>query len=247
MNKPVAGSLEGSVPGPLAAPKSPGGPDESSEKWRRHALVVADERGRVVEWNEAATLVFGYEREEVLGRQLSQLILPPARRDEATRCLRELSDSAGGRVVSTPIEWVATRSSGEEIPVRARVTRTATAPPNYVFSICDLSGNEPTELSRRQLEAILAGSEDAIGTVTLDGTVLARNAAGEEIYGFSAAEAIGAKVADLTVPRELRGELLHWERRLARGETIETENRRRRREGSEVVDYLRVLNVRAEG
>ncbi len=246
MNKPVAGSLEGSVPGLLAAPKAPSGHGESSEKWRRHALVVADERGRVVEWNEAATLVFGYEREEVLGRQLSKLILPPQRRDEGIRRVRELFGSAGGRAVSAPIEWVATRSSGEEIPVWARVTRTATEPPNYVFSICDLSGTEPSELSRRQLEAILAGSEDAIGTVTLDGTVLAWNAAGEEIYGFSAAEAIGAKVADLIVPRELRGELMHWERRLARGETIEAETRRLRRDGSELAVFLRGLPVRGD-
>lgn len=247
MNTPAVGALEGSVPG-LSGPASiPGGTGANADRWRRHALVVADERGRVVEWNEAATLVFGYEREEVLGRALGKLILPPPRRDEGIRRVRELFDEGLRRPASAPIEWVAMRSSGEEIPVGARVTRTATEPPNYVFSICDLSGTEPTELNHRQLDAVVASSEDAIGTVALDGTVMAWNAAAEEIYGFSAAEAIGDKVANLTVPPELRGELLHWERRLARGETIETETRRLRRDGSELIVFLRGLPVRGDG
>src|SRR5690606_1361241 len=66
MNRPAAGSLAGTEPGLLAAATS--GTDVGCGKWRRHALIVADERGRVVEWNESAALVFGYEREEVLGR-----------------------------------------------------------------------------------------------------------------------------------------------------------------------------------
>jgi PAS domain S-box-containing protein len=248
MNKPVAEPLDGTVSGRLARAPAASGLGARREKWRRHALVVADERGRVIEWNEAATLVFGYEREEVLGRHLSKLILPPPRREEGIRRFQVLFNENGPeRPASAPIEAVAMRSSGEEIPIWARVTRTATAPPNYVFSICDLSGTEPTELNHRQLEAIVACSEDAIGTVALDGTVMTWNAAAEEIYGFSAAEAIGDKVANLTVPRELRGELQHWEQRLARGETIETETRRLRRDGSEVVVFLRGLPVRGDG
>lgn len=248
MNKPAAGPIEGTIPGPLAPASTPGGSGASREKWRRHALVVADERGRVIEWNEAATLVFGYEREEVLGRHLSKLILPPPQREAGIRQVQGLFNGNGsGRPASAPIEGLAMRSSGEEIPVWARVTRTATTPPNYVFSICDLSGTEPTELNHRQLEAIVACSEDAIGTVALDGTVMAWNTAAEEFYGFSAAEAIGDKVANLTVPRELRGELQHWEQRLARGETVETETRRLRRDGSEVIVFLRGLPVRGGG
>lgn len=246
MNRPVAAPLEGTLYGLLApGSTSPAGPGGNREKWRHHALVVADERGRVVEWNEAATLVFGYERTEVLGRQLSRLILPPARREAGIQLVRGLFAGNGAAgPASAPVEAVAMRASGEEIPVWARVTRTATEPPNYVFSICDLSGTEPTELNHRQLEAIVACSEDAIATVALDGTVMAWNATAEEIYGFNAAEAIGDKVANLTVPRELHGELRHWERRLVRGETIETETRRLRRDGSEVIVFLRGLPVR---
>ena len=247
MNKPLPGATESSVSGPISADLATGVFGTSREKWRRHALVVTDERGRVIEWNEAATLVFGFEREEVLGRHLSRLILAPSRREEGIRRFRGLFEGDGTeRPASAPIEAVAMRSSGAEIPVWARVTRTATVPPNYVFSICDLSGTEPTELNHRQLEAIVAGSHDAIGTIALDGTVLAWNKAAEEIYGFSAAEAIGNKLTNLTVPRELTGELQHWEQRLARGETIETETRRCRRDGSEVIVFLRGLPVRGD-
>ncbi len=247
MPKPIAVPPTGAASGSVSAALPPGEVGGCPDRWRHHALVVADDRGRVVEWNESAALIFGYEREEALGRELCKLVLPAARREEERRRIRSLFGEAGnGRPAAAPIETVAIRASGEEIPIWARITRTATAPPNYVFSICDLSGTEPAELSHRQLEAVVAGSEDAIGAVGLDGTVMSWNAAAEEMYGFSAAEAIGGKIENLTVPRELRGELRHWGRRLARGETIETETRRLRRDGTEVIVFLRGLPVRGD-
>ena len=41
------------------------------------ALIVTDDQGRVIEWNESAVQVFGFKREEVLGRHLSRLFASP--------------------------------------------------------------------------------------------------------------------------------------------------------------------------
>lgn len=61
MRKPLAGAVEAGIGGTV----------------RRDALIVTDERGRVVEWSDAAAQVFGYAREEVVGRHLSHLFGAP--------------------------------------------------------------------------------------------------------------------------------------------------------------------------
>jgi PAS domain S-box-containing protein len=46
------------------------------------AVSAVDAEGQIVFWNEAATALFGYEAQEVLGRLCSEVI---AGRDEAGR------------------------------------------------------------------------------------------------------------------------------------------------------------------
>jgi len=61
----------------------------------------------------------------------------------------------------------------------------------------------PDDLPRR----ILEGSPDAVLVSDRGGKVVGWNAAAERIFGFSAAEAVGASM-DLIVPERLRGR--HW-------------------------------------
>ena len=46
------------------------------------AFVTLDADGRVVEWNRRATELFGYSREEALGSELAELIVPERYRDQ---------------------------------------------------------------------------------------------------------------------------------------------------------------------
>ncbi len=46
------------------------------------AYVVIDADGRVSDWNDRATKIFGYSREEALGSRAFELIVPPADRDD---------------------------------------------------------------------------------------------------------------------------------------------------------------------
>src|ERR1700744_5758827 len=53
--------------------------------WRREAVLVLDQAGRVVDWNAAATLLFGRSREQALGREVAVLLVPEERREEVRR------------------------------------------------------------------------------------------------------------------------------------------------------------------
>ncbi len=241
MSKPppgTAASLSSSSPGATSGP-----PPARDGGRGRDAVVVTDARGRVIEWNESATVVFGFEREETLGRRIDRLLLPAASRASQVARLEGALGDFNGDGTTVTLESVATRSSGEVIPIRARVTRTATEPPTYVVSIHDMSGTEPTELSHRQMAAIAHSGEDAMVTLGLDGRVMTWNPAAEEFYGFDAAEAVGRGLESLIVPAELTGEMRQLQRQVAGGEPAERETRRIRRNGSEVVVSVRGVPV----
>src|SRR4051794_22060144 len=67
-----------------------------------------------------------------------------------------------------------------------------------------------------RLAAIVQSSDDAIVSKTLEGVVLTWNAAAERIFGYSAAEMVGASIYRL-VPPELHGEERVVLERVSRG------------------------------
>jgi two-component system, LuxR family, sensor kinase FixL len=77
--------------------------------------------------------------------------------------------------------------------------------------------NAPDEQAR--LAAIVASSDDAIISKTLDGVILTWNAAAQRLFGYTARQAVGRRVT-LIVPRNRRREESLILRRLRRGEAL---------------------------
>jgi len=73
------------------------------------AVVIADANGLVLEFNPAACATFGYQRDEAVGHELAELIIPPdlrrRHRDGLARYLR----TERPRVLDRRIEITGTR------------------------------------------------------------------------------------------------------------------------------------------
>jgi PAS domain S-box-containing protein len=86
-------------------------------------VVAIDESGRIVEFNPAAERIFGYERAEVLGRVMVDVIVPePLRglhREGFARYLR----TGEAKLLGTRVETRGLRKNGEEFPVELSVGR----------------------------------------------------------------------------------------------------------------------------
>src|SRR5882762_10304444 len=91
--------------------------------------------------------------------------------------------------------------------------------------------NEPDALSRAQLAAIVASSDDVIVSKTLDGIITSWNPAAERTFGWTAAEAVGQPIT-LIVPDDRRAEEDDVLARIRRGERVDHfETVRRTRDG----------------
>jgi PAS domain S-box-containing protein len=100
-----------------------------------------------------------------------------------------------------------------------------------------------TEL-QAELAAIVGGSDDAILSNALDGTIRSWNQGAERLYGYAAGEAVGKSIS-LIVPPDRRAELTTIHERLARGERVPpfvTEHIRK--DGSRVEVSLTISPIR---
>lgn len=94
------------------------------------------------------------------------------------------------------------------------------------------------------LAAIVANSDDAILSKTLDGVIRSWNPAAERLFGFSAEEAVGQSI-HLIIPEDRRAEEDHILSQLRLGVPVDHfETVRRRKDGSPVEVSLTVSPVR---
>jgi PAS domain S-box-containing protein len=85
-------------------------------------VVTIDHESRVVEWNPATEQTFGYLREMVLGRDMSDLIIPPELREAHRRGLAHYLACGEGPMLGRQVEVEALRADGSRFPAELAIT-----------------------------------------------------------------------------------------------------------------------------
>jgi PAS domain S-box-containing protein len=87
------------------------------------SVIAIDAAGRITEFNPAAERTFGYRREDVLGLEMAELIVPPRFRRRHRAGLSRALDHGEGSLLGRRVELAGMRADGEEFPVEVTVTR----------------------------------------------------------------------------------------------------------------------------
>jgi len=97
---------------------------ESEQKFRTAIDVVLDayiiiegEHGTITWWNSAAEAMFGYSKQEVTGRALHELIVPPRFREAAHHGLAHFAQTGEDAAINKTLELAALRKNGAEFPI----------------------------------------------------------------------------------------------------------------------------------
>ena len=116
------------------------------------SIITMDSEGRVVEVNHAAEEMFGYTAEEMVGRELAELIIPPHLREPHRRGVERYVATGQGRMVGHPVELPAMRSDGSEFPVEIAISRpNLPGPPLFTGFLRDVTERQRNELALRTL------------------------------------------------------------------------------------------------
>ena len=164
-------------------------------------IVITDTDGIIRYANPAFTSITGYACSEVVGS--NPRILKSGH--HSTAFYRELWKTiSSGKIWSGEI--VNRRKDGslyhEEMRI-APVFDSSGRTINYIAIKHDVTAKRKAEEAQRLLAAIVEGSEDAMIAYTPEGTILTWNRGAEIIFGYPAAEAIGAHVSLLVAPESL--------------------------------------------
>jgi PAS domain S-box-containing protein len=102
------------------------------------AVVVMDSRGLVTDWNPAAERTFGYTREEAVGRELAELIIPGPLREAHRNALRRYLETREPRMLDHRLHLSGLRRGDHEFPIELTVTQLPdTEPPVFAGFVRD--------------------------------------------------------------------------------------------------------------
>ena len=170
---------------------------DSEQRFRslfEHADAVAvqgyDSQRRVIYWNRASEALYGYRREQAMGRPMEDLILPPARRQEMVEAIGEWFEQ--GQVAASG-ERVLCDADGASVPVfSSHVLLSKSSGERELYCIdIDLGKVKQIEREIRTLSQAVEQSPVAVMIIDLHRRVEYVNSAFEEITGYTAAEILG--------------------------------------------------------
>lgn len=170
------------------------------------AIIVADEHGRVLEFNPAAERMFGWSRDEAMGRTIGTLLVPPDLRDRHERGMDRMRAGAAPRLTERAVQMEAMRRDGSTFPCALSVAR-LDVPDTALFaaSIRDLSELEAERRNRREVEdllrAIFDDQSEVIFRYDADRRIVFYNLAACRLYGVTPTEMLGRHLMDDVEPR----------------------------------------------
>lgn len=114
-------------------------------------IITMDADGRILEFNPAAEATFGYTREQALGQQLADVVIPADLREQHHAGVSRYLTTGDGPILNQRIEIEGVRRNGASFPVELTVTAVE-VPTGQLFTgyLRDISARVAAEQALRE-------------------------------------------------------------------------------------------------
>jgi PAS domain S-box-containing protein len=197
------------------------------------ATFVIDEASRIVYVNDAVRRIFGYSPSELLGAPLTRL-MPERHRPHHMEGMRRFLETGQRTISWDGVEMEGLRRDGTEVPLEITYGTFEKDGQRFFTGIArDITERRRAEERLRFQARLLDAVGEAVIATDLDGRILYWNAFAEQLYGWSAEEALNQDISEVTPTAASRDQSRELMRQLAAGKPWSGEFMVRDRSGRE--------------
>lgn len=173
------------------------------------AVFVEDLQGRVLDVNRSACTLHGMTREQLVGCNVIETLVPPAHRAAAREQFEKLASGQVSRLESESL-----RADGRTVPVEIRAVRVDyDGSPALLFHVRDITERRAAEMALRSSETLFRSvwenSVDGMRLTDENGTIVAANQAFCRLVGMRPEQLEGKPLTVIYSTRQDWESMLH--------------------------------------
>lgn len=161
-------------------------------------FIIIDELGVILSFNKSAVKIFGYQPDEVIGKNVKTL-MPEPYHSEHDSYLKNYRETGIKKIIGIGREIIAERKDGSLFPMELTVNEMEMEGQRQFLGVVrDISERKEAESAIQSHLNHITGIMDTVldGLITIDvsGVILSFNRSAEQIFGYEADEVIGRNV-----------------------------------------------------
>ncbi|HEX9330392.1 MAG TPA: PAS domain S-box protein, partial [Anaerolineales bacterium] len=163
-------------------------------------MVIVDQEGTIIMINAQTEKLFGYARDELLGKHV-EILVPTRFRDIHPFHRKQYGKSPRVRPMGVELELYALRKDETEFPVEISLSPMETEEDKLIIAaIRDISERKRAEA---QFRGLLESAPDAMVVIDRQGVIQLVNSQTEKVFGHDRAEIVGQPI-EVLVPKRFR-------------------------------------------
>ena len=196
----------------------------------RDAFIAMDAGGKIVDWNPQAQEMFGFSREQALGKSPALTIIPQQHRLNFEQGLARFLQTGDGPFMGKRIELTAVHQDGREFPVEMVVSPARIENAWFFFAfIHDITQRRRVAEERDRFFTL---SRDMVCVSNFEGYFVRVNSACLTILGYTPQEMMQKRWIEFVHPDDQEATLAEARKLAAGAVTLSFENRYRCKDGA---------------
>ncbi|MFZ9263492.1 MAG: PAS domain-containing sensor histidine kinase [Chitinophagaceae bacterium] len=173
------------------------------------AIICMDLNGVITLWNPQAEKIFQWEEQEVLGKRMSEVIIPEQYRELHERGLKHYLKTGEHKVLNKVIQIGGVRKDGAEVPLELSIIHVQSEKGDFFCSyISDITerkiANDTLKASEQKYRTLFENMTMGVMEVDNDERIIFMNAALENIVGYSFEELKGKVASEVFIKEDVK-------------------------------------------